>query len=434
MKIAYIAAGAAGMYCGACIHDNTLATALAHLGHDVPLIPTYTPTRTDETNVSLPRVFFGGINVVLQQKFALFRHTPWWLDRVFDSPALLRLASRFAGRTNPAHLGALTVSMLRGESGHQRKELRKLIAWLKQDVKPQIVCLTNALLAGMAREIKRELRVPVVCGLPGEDLFLDGLPEPSRSQSRALLRERCGDADAFIAMSRYYAGFMAGFLGVPRDSIHVVRPGLNLDGFAEELQTPNPKLQTPITIGFFARIAPEKGLHQLCEAYRLLRQMPGIGPTQLRAAGYLGESGRAYLKTLRRDMAAWGLDEQFDYAGELDRAGKIGFLRSLDVFSMPATYCEPKGLPVLEALACGVPFVGPAHGVFPELAEATDGGLLAKPNDPPSLADSLARLISDARLRRELGQRGCEVVHRDFTAARMAGETLEIFRRILARH
>ncbi|MBI5686784.1 MAG: glycosyltransferase family 4 protein [Verrucomicrobia bacterium] len=433
MKIAYIAAGAAGMYCGACIHDNTLATALAQLGHDVPLIPTYTPTRTDEANVSLPRVFFGGINVFLQQRFALFRHTPWWLDRVFDSPSLLRLASRLASRTNPAELGELTVSMLRGEGGNQRKELRKLIAWLKQEVRPQIVCLTNALLAGMAREIKRELRVPVVCGLPGEDLFLDGLPEPSRSQARALLRERCGDVDAFIAMSRYYADFMAEILGVSRERIHVVRPGLNLEGYGEMRSAECGVRNEPVVIGYFARLAPEKGLHLLCEAYRLLRQMPGVGPTRLRAGGYLGEAGRVYLEKIQRDMAAWGLAKQFDYVGELDRAGKIGFLRSLDMFSMPTTYREPKGLPVLEALACGVPFVEPAHGVFPELAEVTGGGLVVKPDDPRALAEGLARLVADVRLREELGRRGRDAVRRDFTAERMAEQTLEIFRRILAK-
>lgn len=431
MKIAYIAAGAAGMYCGACIHDNTLAVALAQLGHDVPLIPAYTPTRTDEVNVSLPRVFFGGINVFLQQKFALFRHTPWWLDRVFDSPALLRLASRLASGTEPAELGALTVSMLRGEEGNQRKELRKLIAWLREEVRPQIVCLTNALLAGAACAIKRELRVPVVCGLPGEDIFLDGLPEPFRSQARALLRERCSDADGFIAMNRYYGDFMAKFLDVPRERIYVVRPGLNLEGFAQKSRIPNPEPRAPVTIGYFARIAPEKGLHQLCEAYRLLRQMPGVGPTRLRAGGYLGEAGRAYFEGVRRDMTAWGLAEQFDYVGEPDRVGKIDFLRNLDVFSMPTIYRESKGLPVLEALACGVPFVEPAHGVFPELAEATGGGLLVKPDDPQSLAEGLARLVSDARLREELGRRGHEVVHRDFTAGQMAEQTLEIFRRLL---
>jgi hypothetical protein len=86
MKIAYIAAGAAGMYCGTCIHDNTLAAALRDKGHEVALIPTYTPIRTDEVDVSIDRIFYGGINVYLQQKLALFRHTPWLFDQCI-SPA-----------------------------------------------------------------------------------------------------------------------------------------------------------------------------------------------------------------------------------------------------------------------------------------------------------------------------------------------------------
>ena len=77
------------MYCGTCIHDNMVATVLKKQGHNVSLIPTYTPTRTDETNVSLNRVFFGGINVYLQQKLSFFRHTPWSLDKLLDNPTLL---------------------------------------------------------------------------------------------------------------------------------------------------------------------------------------------------------------------------------------------------------------------------------------------------------------------------------------------------------
>ncbi|MGH7455494.1 MAG: glycosyltransferase family 4 protein, partial [bacterium] len=85
MKIAYIAAGAANMYCGSCIHDNTLAAALIKKGHEVALIPTYTPLRTDEVNVTLDQVFYGGINVYLEQKFSFFRPTPWLLDKLFNS-------------------------------------------------------------------------------------------------------------------------------------------------------------------------------------------------------------------------------------------------------------------------------------------------------------------------------------------------------------
>src|SRR5262249_26334232 len=122
MRIAYITAGAAGMYCGSCMHDNTLAAALIAQGHDALLIPTYTPIRTDEADVSQKRVFFGGINVYLQQKLALFRHTPWVLDRLLDARRLLNWVSRFAVKTQAEDLGELTVSMLKGEHGNQRKE------------------------------------------------------------------------------------------------------------------------------------------------------------------------------------------------------------------------------------------------------------------------------------------------------------------------
>src|ERR1051326_1670391 len=142
MRIAYITAGAAGMYCGSCMHDNTLVAALSALGHDALLIPTYTPIRTDEVDVSQPRVFFGGINVYLQQKLALFRHTPWLLDRLLDAPRLLRWVSRFAVKTQAAQLAALTISMLKGEHGYQRKEVAKLTRWLATESRPQVIHLT----------------------------------------------------------------------------------------------------------------------------------------------------------------------------------------------------------------------------------------------------------------------------------------------------
>ena len=81
------------MYCGSCMRDNALAGALRAAGHDVVLTPVYTPTLTDEVTHSLNRVFFGGISVYLQQKSALFRHTPRFLDKLWDSEAALRMAS-----------------------------------------------------------------------------------------------------------------------------------------------------------------------------------------------------------------------------------------------------------------------------------------------------------------------------------------------------
>ncbi|MBM3889491.1 MAG: glycosyltransferase family 4 protein, partial [Verrucomicrobia bacterium] len=164
---------------------------------------------------------------------------------------------------------------------------------------------------------------------------------------------------------------------------------------------------------------------------RLVRQTPDVGPTRLRAGGWLGDGD--YLAAIQRDMAAWGLSDEFEYVGELDRAQKIEFLQGLDVFSMPTVHPEPKGLPVLEAMANGVPVVQPDHGAFPELVRATGGGVLVRPNDPQALADGLLNLLRDDALRAELGRRGQEVVHRDFSDQRMAEQTLEIFRSYLAK-
>src|SRR5262245_34972682 len=175
MRIAYITAGAAGMYCGSCLHDNTLAAALLDLGEDVLLVPTYTPIRTDEVDVSQRRVFFGGINVYLQQKFSLFRSTPWWLDRMLDHPGLLDRVSQRGVSIQPAELGGMTVSMLRGEAGRQRKEIEKLVAWLVHEVRPDVVHLSNSMMIGMARMIKDNCGPPVICQVSGEDLFLEKL-------------------------------------------------------------------------------------------------------------------------------------------------------------------------------------------------------------------------------------------------------------------
>jgi glycosyltransferase involved in cell wall biosynthesis len=428
MRIAYITAGAAGMFCGSCMHDNTLVSALAAAGHDALLIPTYTPIRTDESDVSQRRVFFGGINVYLQEKFALFRHTPWVLDRLLDARRLLSWVSRFAVNTKYEELGDLTVSMLQGEHGHQRKEVRKLVRWLRTEVRPEVVNLTNVLLSGMVHEIKRELGVPVLGTLQGDDIFLDALPEPHRGRALALIRDHCREMDGFIATSGYYADYMAEYFSIPRERIHVVYLGLNLRGHG----APRPEADWPFTVGYFARVCPEKGLHVLAEAFRLMQQEPGAPPARLRASGWLGENHRPYLEEVRRDLAAAGLGGQFEYVESPDHASKVRFLQALDVLSVPTTYREPKGLYVLEALANGVPVVQPRHGSFPELVEATGGGLLVNPGDPRDLAAALRRLADDAAHRTELGRKGKEAVHRRFHAAAMAEETLTVYRKYLA--
>jgi glycosyltransferase involved in cell wall biosynthesis len=426
MKIAYITAGAAGMYCGSCMHDNTLVSALLAQNHDAILIPTYTPITVDEADVSQKRVFFGGINVFLQQKVAMFRHTPWSMDRLLDSPPLLRWVSRFAVKTQAQQLGDLTVSMLKGEHGHQRKEVDKLVHWLAGEVRPEIITLTNALLSGMVPDMKRRLGVPIVCSLQGDDIFLESLPEPHRRESLALTRAHCREIDAFIATSEYYADFMVGYFEIPRERIHVIYPGLNLNGHGGPSAD---RSDAKFTIGYFARICPEKGLHVLADAFRLLQKTRSASSYHLRVSGWLGENNRPYFEDIRRKMNEWGLADRFEHVESPDHASKVQFLQSLDVLSVPTTYREPKGLYILEALANGVPVVQPRHGSFPELIQATGGGLLVNPDDPEDLASALAKLQENRAHREELGRKGKEAVHRHFNAERMARETVDLYKR-----
>jgi len=404
------------MYCGSCMRDNALAAELMAQGHDVILTPFYTPTLTDEPNVSQEKVFFGGISVYLQQRLGLFRKTPWALDRVWDSPFLLKQAARRQIPTSPQFLGEFTVSVLEGERGFQQKEVEKLVHWLKSEPPPDIVSLPFTLLISLAKPIKDAIQRPVCCTLQGEDLFLEGLPEPYRSRSLELIRSNIPHVDAFLPVSEYYAGFMAGYLGIPRDRLHVLPLGINLSGY-EAVQRRRTEV---FRIGYFARIAPEKGLHVLAEAFRLLRK--DIPSAQLDAAGYLAPEHRGYLKQIQ---ASAGGDLR--YHGALDREQKIHFLQNLDIFSVPSPYAEPKGIPVLEAMATGLPVVEPRHGAFLEILEKTGGGLLFEPNNPESLAAQLGHIYRNPELGQKLGHAGTQGVREHYSVTRMAQRALEVF-------
>jgi glycosyltransferase involved in cell wall biosynthesis len=426
MRIAFITAGAAGMYCGSCMRDNTLVAALRRLGHDALLIPTYTPIRTDETDVSERTVFFGGINVYLQQKSWLFRHTPWLFDRLLNSRRLLRWVSRFAVRTEYRELGAMTRSMLRGTDGKQRKEVAKLTAWLAAEVRPDAVVFSNALLSGIIPAVKRTLGVPVLVTLQGDDIFLDALPEADRRACIELIRRNGAAVDGYLCTSRYYADYMAGYLGVPREKMHVVYPGLNLAGHGGPRA---PRREPPFVIGFFARICPEKGFHNVVDGFIELRKTPGVPACKLRASGWLGENNRAYFEQQVAKLKVAGLADDFEYVESPGHADKVAFLQAVDVLSVPTTYREPKGLYVLEAWANGVPVVKPRHGTFPELIEATGGGLLVPPEDPVALAAGLRQLLEDHEFRERAARAGEAAVRERFTADVMAKETVAVLER-----
>jgi glycosyltransferase involved in cell wall biosynthesis len=434
MKILAFTAGAAKMYCGSCLRDNALAAELKRQGHDVILLPLYTPTRTDESNVSEPVVLLNGISVCLDQQAAFFRKTHRLLDRLWDAAWMLKLAAQTSIEVDPHMLGGMTVSMLRGEDGFQLKEIRKLSAWLKEwlrhEAPPGVVTLPNSLLIGLARPIREALHRPVCCTLQGEELFLNQLQEPYRTQALELIRAKIHDVDGFVAVSHYSAGYWIRELGIAENQMHVVPLGINLEGY----QPTDRASHQPFRVGYLARVAPEKGLQVLAESYIRLRRETDFDGAVLEAAGYLAPEHRAYLRGVERLMQDAGFGAEFHYRGELDRAHKIEFLHSLDLLSVPCIYDEPKGIFLLEAMASGVPVVQPRRGAFPEILDRTGGGILVEPepDDPASLADAIYRLWKYPEARAELGRRGAEGVRAHYSVSQMAERAVEAYGKIVA--
>jgi glycosyltransferase involved in cell wall biosynthesis len=423
------------MFCGNCLRDNALVAALRKMGHEALMVPLYLPLTLDEADQSadLP-VFYSGIKVYLEQKSALFRAAPGWFRDLFTSRRLLRWAAGKAARTRAQDLGEVTLSMLRGEAGNQARQLEELVAWLKTQPRPDVICLSNALLIGMVHRLKTELGAPVVCELQGEDYFLDLLPKAHRAACWKTLAERAAEVDLFIAPSLYFGDLMRERLGLAPDRVRVVYNGISLEGYAgpggkSEVRAQKSEVKSAgvPTLGFFARMCREKGLDTVVEAYILLRRRGRLGNLRLHVGGSCGPADESLVEALRQSLRGSGLLGEVEFHPNLDRAGKLEFLRSLSVFSVPAHYGEAFGLYVIEAMAAGVPVVQPRVAAYPELIAATGGGVLCAAGDSRALAEAIEELLLDPARARALGEAGRRAVFDRFSAKAMARATIGVY-------
>ena len=434
LKIVLLTPGTGSYHCGVCMRDNALARELIRQGHGAVMLPMYLPLTLDEEAATpeMP-IFFGGVSTYLREKAPFLRHMPRWLDRLLSSRALLRLlAGKAAARTGGPDVAKLTLSMLRGEEGNQAGEIDELVDWLRTHGKPETVWLSTALQAGLARRIRSELGAPVIGFLQGEDSFLDGLGEPWSSRVWALLSDRMRDADLWIAPSRYFANLMALKLGWSVEEsarrIRVIPNGISVEGYRLPNGAAPPSGEAaPPTIGYLARFVPGKGIGLLVDAFIALKQRDAVPGLKLRCAGSMTAGDAIYVEQLQAKLAAAGVGADAEFLPNVSREEKIGFLESLTVFSVPATYSEAFGLYVIEALAAGVPVVLPRSSAFPEIIAATDGGTLFElgPNDLASaaaLADALEALLTQPAQARALGERGRNAIHQGFTIEKLASQ------------
>jgi glycosyltransferase involved in cell wall biosynthesis len=424
MKVFLLTPGTGSYHCGVCMRDNALARELRRQGHDAVMLPMYLPLTLDEAAASPDSpIFFGGINVYLQQKSALFRHTPRWLDALFNQRWLLRLAAgSAASQTGGPDVGEITHSMLLGEDGRQAKELAELVEWMQRHGKPDAVWLSTALLAGLARRITRELGIPVLGSLQGEDSFLDSLAEPWRTRCWDTLAARARDVFAFVAPSRYYADLMGARMKLPPEKLRVIPNGVAPEDFAPAAEPPPP------AIGYLARMVPSKGLGTVVDAFILLKKRGHFPAVKLLIAGAMTAADEAYAASLRAKLAAAGCAADVEFHPNVSREEKAALLRRFTLLSVPATYGEAFGLYIAEAWAAGVPVVQPDCAAFPELIAATGAGELFEPANTDALVQAWEKLLADPAGTHALGARGRAAVEGDFSLAHMAGRFITLTR------
>ena len=424
MKIAHITPGSGGhFYCQNCFRDGSLLESSLELGHEIYRVPMYLPLDLDhhKWDEDIP-VFYGAINIYLKEKSALYRNAPSWLEAWFDSGPMLRLAARMSGSTQASGLEEMTLSMLKGEEGNQASELDHLVQYLAAEVKPDVVHLSNALLLGLAKQVKAVLGCKIVCSLQDENEWIDPMTDAYQQQVWGLMAEKAVDVDRFVAASHYYAQLSQNKLDIPASKIHVVYAGIHLDGYQQ-----SPLSLHPPVIGYLNRTSESLGLGILIDAFLALKRHPESRNLRLHITGGHTAEDKPFLNQKFAAIKQQGCEDSVRVFEAFDRPDRIEFLKSLTLLSVPVPAGEAFGTYQIEALAAGVPVVQPNVGGFPEFVAATDGGVIYEPNTSQTLAENIASLLHQPDRLRHHAEQGRRAVQEQFSIQNMVRNMTDIY-------
>jgi len=427
MKIVNIVPGFGGtFYCGNCLRDSAFVASLKQAGHQAVILPVYLPLvidgKAEEQEVP---VFYGAVNIYLKQQFSFLRRMPGWMERFFDSPAMLKFAARKAGSTRASGLEEMTESMLLGEKGFQQHELDQLVHYLKIHEKPDVVHFSNALLLGMAKQIREELKVPVVCSLQDEDVWVDVMRRGYREKIWKLLSEKAGDVDAFIAVSDYFAGVMKERMLIPAEKIHIIPIGIDPAIYPYTVPASDPP-----ALGYLSRMYEDNGFAIVVDAFLILKSDPRFKRLRLHLSGGMTGDDKKFFNTQMGKLLKKGVLQDVQVFPDFSIGGLREFFRSVTLMSVPVLKGEAFGLYQLEAMASGIPMVQPALGAFPEIIGSTGGGVIYSPNRPEELAKVLAGLLVDEAAILKMSAEGSRAVKERFDCRILTGRMVEVYEKI----
>ncbi len=205
---------------------------------------------------------------------------------------------------------------------------------------------------------------------------------------------------------------------------------------------------------FVGRLSPEKGVHVLLRAYNRMHangsdaKLELVGPNSvapiefvdplhddplfadLRRFYYQPDSYQPYLRSLLSPDTA----NSVTFAGEKSHNRTADHYQNAGILVFPSVWHEPFGLPVIEAMAAGLPVIATRGGAFPELVEDGRTGLLVEPGDVEGLTEAMERLAGDDRLRLKMGRAGQQRAREHFDWDRVTRQWLDTYERLASEH
>lgn len=426
MNIVQIIPGSGGsFYCGNCLRDSKYVDSLKKLGHKVVKVPMYLPLFSDEHDLEDIPVFYGAISIYLKQLYPIFRKAPAWLDRLLNSKPMMKMAAGMAGSTNAKGLEEMTISMLLGEQGEQSKELDKMVDWIAEHCKPDVIHLSNALLLGLARRMKQKLNVPVVCSLQDEDVWVLPMKATAREHVWKLMSEKAKDVDAFISVSSYYADAAKEWMKLPEEKIHTVHLGVDPEDYPFS-NVINRKRE----IGYISRMNAENGLEVLIDAFILLKKEERFSDVHLHITGGKTGEDTHFIKEQKHKLEAAGIRSFAHFWEGFEGNHRKNFLKRVQLISVPVLNGEAFGIYLSEAMASGIPVVQPALGAFPEIINTAGGGIVYEPNTPEALCRAWSELFDKPEKIEKLSNEARASVEKYFDINLQAEKLVEIYEMI----
>ena len=423
MNIIQIIPGSGGsFYCGNCLRDSKYVDALRKQGHQVVKIPMYLPLFSDEHDITDIPIFYGAISTYLKQVYPIFRKMPDWFEKLLDSKPMMKIAASMAGSTRAKGLEDMTISMLLGEQGEQKEELDKMVNWIAEHCKPDIIHISNALLLGLAKRLKEKTGVPVLCSLQDEDVWVDAMQPKFQQKIWDLMHERAEDVDALVAVSNFFAETMKKLMNLRDEKMHTFYLGVDADDYHFI-----PVKEKPRNIGYISRMCHENGFDIVVDAFIELKKKPGFEDVKLIATGGSTGDDAKYIKEQKHKIRENNLEDSFEIIDEFEGDTRHVFFKKVSLISVPVRIGEAFGMYLLESMASGVPVVQPALGAFPEIVGLSGGGVTYMPNLPEKLSETWAELLANPEKMEKLSNDGYEGTKKKFNIHNHAAEIIGLY-------